>query len=526
MMDHVLTWWSGIWALLERSLRIDARQRSQHLFRLVAVLAVYVAVAISEWSGGTFGAPGLRYFRQLAYLNIAFISLAGIGYFSSAITEEKEEDTLGLMLMAGISPLGILLGKSAGRLVQAALLLTVQFPFTWLAVTLGGVTRNQIVETYVSLLSFLICQANVALLFSVICRRTRDSAALTFFWQVMYFLLPLFAQSYFGELQAAGWTFALGGWRAAWLRFLAGLSHCSVTHQLQEILTSGSQTSAFNLQVGSNLLGGAAAFLLARLLFSWGTRDLATDATPRGIISLRVQSGRRGKRLRVYGNPLAWKDFHFTCGGWTVVAVKVLAHAALFSFIVYQFQDPGRTFTQWRDAASVYFGIGLLLTVLDAAWSMGRVFHEELKLQTWPALIMLPRSLPAVGYSKALGVIASLLPSLACLSLVYVTGCMRWEDIIDSFQYSEVWVIYAMAFSLIHLTTLYSVFLKWGALPLAIATFVALIFAWEQMFVMGMRGGSLEYRDVVNGMATVMLLFGCGVCHLLIGWRLKTVAAQ
>ena len=57
---------------------------------------------------------------------IRFLCVAGVGVPSYFI---------GLMLMAGISPLGILLGKSCGRLLQAALLLTVQFPFTWLAIT-------------------------------------------------------------------------------------------------------------------------------------------------------------------------------------------------------------------------------------------------------------------------------------------------------------------------------------------------------------------------------------------------------
>jgi len=48
-----------------------------------------------------FGAPGLRFFYGISYLNLAFLTLLGISFFSTSISEEKEEDTLGLMLMAG-----------------------------------------------------------------------------------------------------------------------------------------------------------------------------------------------------------------------------------------------------------------------------------------------------------------------------------------------------------------------------------------------------------------------------------------
>jgi hypothetical protein len=69
-----------------------------------------------------FAAPGLQFFRGLTYWNLVFTSLVAIGFFSLSITAERErgEDTLGLMLMAGISPQGILLGRSGGRMWQAS----------------------------------------------------------------------------------------------------------------------------------------------------------------------------------------------------------------------------------------------------------------------------------------------------------------------------------------------------------------------------------------------------------------------
>jgi len=48
---------------------------------------------------------------MVTYLNFCFITLGGVGYFATAITEEKEELTLGLLKMADIGPLTLLLGK-------------------------------------------------------------------------------------------------------------------------------------------------------------------------------------------------------------------------------------------------------------------------------------------------------------------------------------------------------------------------------------------------------------------------------
>lgn len=120
--------------------------------RLAALLIGYWAVVNAAWECCWFGAPGLRFFQYLVTLNGCLIGLAGIGFFSSAITEEKEEGTLGLMQMTGISPLGILFGKLVSRLLQASLLIIIQIPFTLLAITLGGITLPQILATYSTLL--------------------------------------------------------------------------------------------------------------------------------------------------------------------------------------------------------------------------------------------------------------------------------------------------------------------------------------------------------------------------------------
>ncbi|HBL47256.1 MAG TPA: hypothetical protein DDZ90_28105, partial [Planctomycetaceae bacterium] len=65
--------------------------------------------------------------------------------------------------MAGVNPISLLLGKSLPRLVSALILLSIQFPFTLLAITLGGVTFTQVLATYATLGAFLIGLSNLGL---------------------------------------------------------------------------------------------------------------------------------------------------------------------------------------------------------------------------------------------------------------------------------------------------------------------------------------------------------------------------
>ena len=124
-------------ALLQRSLRTDVRLLRTHFFR--ALLLGFILFTLFTDKGLLrSGSPGLELFSWLVYCNFWFIAAAGALYFSSAISEEKEEQTLGLLRLAGISPFSLLVGKWLPRVIGGLLLVAIQFPFTLLSITLGG----------------------------------------------------------------------------------------------------------------------------------------------------------------------------------------------------------------------------------------------------------------------------------------------------------------------------------------------------------------------------------------------------
>jgi len=212
---------TGVLALLERSLRVDSRAWGPHLARFTLMVAIVIAICYASATSSMFGAPGLRFFRSIAYLNLVFMTLMGIGFFSTAITEEKEEDTLGLMLMAGISPLGILLGKSVGRLIQALLLIAVQYPFTLLAVTLGGVTQDQVRSVYVAVFAYMVLLAGAGLLCSTLARRNRTASMRLMIVIAVYLALPSYCGSWMVATSLLPWPYTtIFGWVAESCVFL------------------------------------------------------------------------------------------------------------------------------------------------------------------------------------------------------------------------------------------------------------------------------------------------------------------
>src|SRR5262245_50288767 len=157
----------GTLTLLTRSLRDGARMPRAHGVRLASVLILLGMLIEAHVSSGGVGAPGLRLFRWISYLSIALVSLAGLGFFAGAISEEKEDGTLGLLKLADLSTLSIVLGKSTSRLAIALVVFIGMLPFALLSITLGGLTAKQVWAAYVAIAAYLILVANIALLYSV-----------------------------------------------------------------------------------------------------------------------------------------------------------------------------------------------------------------------------------------------------------------------------------------------------------------------------------------------------------------------
>jgi ABC-type transport system involved in multi-copper enzyme maturation permease subunit len=460
----------GVITLMSRSLRLEARLLRTHVFRLVFVFFIYMVMLGAWMQSMTRGAPGLFFFSNMLWLNVAFITAGGVSFFASAITEEKEENTLGLLMMTGLSPVGILFGKSTARMLQALILLTVQFPFTLLAITLGGVLMHQVLAAYASLLAFTILLSNLSLLWSVVAKRTGTAAAFTTLCLGFYGFFPFAVPGALAEIAKQPWASSMWG---TWLSTtLQGLSDASVFHKLYAITQTGFDEPVIGFQVISNVVAGLACFLLSWALF--GRFALHADVTDMSRMPLSRPLG-RGRRLapnRAWSNPLAWKDYHFLAGGKPMLLANLIGLLALYPALYAYFEWQERKFgyygDKWRDFILTHVIITGCALGLEAAIYASRIFHDEIRWQTMSALLTLPRSIEYIAYSKVAGCLLGLVPVVV---LGVVDICLLPPEgpgfLLDAMAQPGVWLAVLVVSTFLHFVVLMSLFVKWGALPLA-----------------------------------------------------------
>jgi len=406
-------------ALLERSLRCESRSIRTYVVRLALLLFTFAAFVNAKRGAGVVGARGLTFFRSVVLVDFFFITLAGLAHFASAIAEEKEERTLGLLRMTSLSPLAMLLGKSTARTVTVLTLLLAQFPFTAVAVGLGGVSLRQVIAAYCALLAYVVLYSNMALFWSVVFPRVGSAAAMTAATLAFFFITPLAGASILSMaaeldlVRGAGWlaTALAGG--------LDLMARAACYHQLGRIMDSGFDGTAVGFQVLTNVGLGVVFFLLSWAVFDFFTRE-ARDPTPtRGLVP---RSSSRFSWLaagRSWDRALAWKDFNFVAGGKAAMVLKSWALLLLVGVTASACASAG------LDPRDMFGRVVMLICLISIGVELTAyaflVFQEEAKWRTLPGLAALPMPITRIAYCKVAGCLLHLAPSVA---LFLVGACL------------------------------------------------------------------------------------------------------
>ncbi len=523
----------GIATLMGRSLRLDARQLQTHLFRLVFVLIIYLMMMIAQVQAMMIGAPGLQFFMNMIFLNVSFIALGGISFFSSAITEEKEEDTIGLLMMAGINPLGILLGKSTARMFQALLLLTVQFPFTLLAITLGGVTFHQVLAAYVALLAFTVLMSNVGLLCSVISRRSGTAAGLTTLWLIAHSIAPHLLQLPKTAMLGTAWGMSstLGKWTISAIDLVID---SDVLLRLYAILQTGFDEAVITKQVITNIGGGLVFFLLSWALFYRFALTADVQGISRGLISQTTRRATWAASGRAWANPLVWKEYNFLTGGNPYLVTKLVGFLLLY-LLLYPTMAGIRLLAgdpqPWdvdREIVPAHFTIVIVVLVLELSIYSSRLFHDEIRLQTLSSLLMLPRSIGYVAYSKLTGMLLGALPTLLFVIVDSVLVAPNAEEWFKVVGHPGFWFPVILYTVFLHLVVLLSLFVKWGALPLAFFVMLITMYCcpiFMVLVVISSEAGDFAHL-IVLGIGWTLFVVATFVFQMMIHARLYELGAK
>ncbi len=393
-----------ILALFERSLRVESRAMATYAKRLGLAIFIFFCLISAHLTSDLFGAAGLRFFSSVVYTTLLFVTLAGVGYFASAIAEEKEEATLGLLKMSDLNALAILLGKSTGRFLGVVMLLLAQVPFTLLAITLGGVSLGQVVAAYAAILAYLLLLCNVALFASVMCRLVRTAtvvAGLTIGGFLFGGVVCRGLASQFPYGSSVRWALeGVGG----------ALTEANPWTRVERIMTSGFDGGPLCAQVVSNAIAALALFVLAWWTFEFFTREDKEASPGRALFAGRWSPLRWLGVSRPWRLALAWKDFHFLTGGRLMIVGRFLGLALLVGVFAWIASLDGYRRVRAEDVGGMLMVCSLALAALDLTGYVSKMFRAEVQWHTLPELMLLPVSTRRLAWSKLVGVLPALVP--------------------------------------------------------------------------------------------------------------------
>ncbi len=455
----------GTWALTIRSLRQDNRLLRYHLLRF-AVAGLLAIMVLVMWESGLRGeSPGRDMLYALAFANLFAVTIVGGLLFAPTITEEKEEQTLGLLRMTRIGPSALLLGKSIPKLVSISLILIIQLPLVFLTRTLGGVDWPLIANVYLLIFCQLVGVVSISMVSSVVMRTSAGAVvltgALTFLWVMLAAILD--------DIQRP--TASLSPLEALLLPVMQLLIPLSPITQMNIILQTGANVGGTLQTCLASLFFGAACYLFGIKTFSyWNTEEsthteleilrekagriwhrltgrfsrrsappaqtavapepLSPTTTP--VVTTteeHIETGRTRRSHACWQHAIAWKDYFLLGGGRTGLRTRcmiaaifvVYALSSLTSDLWHSLMLGTFTYTPIPNLAQMC-GVSMMSASmyafgLDLVYLTVNLFARDLKQQTWESLLLLPQSLGTICRQKIWGAAIHLIPWVVCFAI-------------------------------------------------------------------------------------------------------------
>ncbi|HYE05018.1 MAG TPA: hypothetical protein VEL07_05780 [Planctomycetota bacterium] len=366
--------------LFGRTLLLETRGWRSASMRIALGVGVLLMLVLAHSTMGMRSAPGGSLLAILAWSAAIMLSLLGLSYFPSAITEEKEERMLGLLRMAGMAPIGIVLAKSTSRLWDTLLLLGVLMPFAMLAVTLGGVSVEQVLATLATLMCYAFVLANLGLLASVLMPTARAAGQVMLVAMSAVLIVP------------------------ALIPPLAFLDEASVFTRIGAIAGIGYGGDIVSAWEVGALAIGAGAFVVAWAMFDRFAHDAQEGAAEGGGWVFRRRRGQGLRSPAVGARAIAWKDYHFALGGSLWAWLKpVLMAALVVSITVYA----GGT---REHVGSAMLALAPWWFALEVGLHLSRIYALEIRAQTLASLLTLPFPITAITATKLVAVARAMIP--------------------------------------------------------------------------------------------------------------------
>ena len=526
---------SGVTTLFSWTLKMDSKSIYPHIVRAGFTGAMLFAISMSFTEVFGTGSMGLRFFELVCTMNVLIITVSGISYFVTAVTEEKDAGTYALLRLAGMNSLSITLGKSTSRLVSSLMLLVIQMPFTFLSITLGGVLWNQIVAAYLALAAWMILVANLALFCSVRCATSGRAAGLAATTIGVFVFLPRISSAFLGAISPG----LLSTGTIAFLELIPTVcSEISVFDRLAEILglTSGFTMLGIDFSTGLTTISTASikgtvsivagqfwsSLLMALVLFVISTLTLDFWSAPTDSAGPSENKiVRRWAVGRCWELSVAWKEFLFFTGGRTFAIVKLLAGGLAFvGFRMFQELDGYSDGLALRGDYSwwAFLTFVMTLTAEVLLYSSGCLFYE-VRQQTQSTLATVPISSVRILVEKFAGCAIALIPAIVW---IFITLILSDGTIVRNCSVTMVSSYLIMLGFASHLAALLSLYTRWAALPLTILLAMPAFFCMAAP-ILGLTAVTSVFARSHNIEVTLLL---SGIINLFWTWMFVLLPLQ
>ena len=449
---------SGTLTLFNWTLKMDSKSVYPHIIR--AAFSFFMLLSIFGALMDAFGTSrtGLRFFESICFLNVMLITVSGISYFVTAVTEEKDAGTFALLRLAGMTSLSITLGKSTSRLVSSLMLLVIQLPFTFLSITLGGILWQQIIASYIALAAWMILVSNLALFCSVRCATSGRAAGLAGAILGLFFTLPTIIRE--GLAAAPAGVLSKGA-----SDFLASLPELFAALSIHDRVVTLLQTNVPVVFFGTQFW---ASVFIAFGLFCVSTLTLDFWSAPAEVGGPSENPGiRRWAVGRCWTLAVAWKEFLFFTGGRSFAIAKLIGGGLiLMAFFMLQMLDNlSAGLTLERESGwHAFLTFAALLAIEVLLYASGCLF-SEMRQGTQGTLATLPMSSARILLEKAVGCLIGLVPVVFWILVTLFVGSRSIVAHCSSTMVISYLII--LGFSS-HVAVVLSLYTRWAALPLTI----------------------------------------------------------
>lgn len=449
---------SGTLVLFNWSLKMDSKSIYPHIIRAVFSFMMFFSISIAFIDAFGTSRTGLRFFEAICYLNVLLITVSGVSYFVTAVTEEKDAGTFALLRLAGMTALSITLGKSTSRLVSSLMLLVIQLPFTFLAITLGGVLWQQIIASYIALAAWMVFVANLSLFCSVRCATSGRAAGMAGVILVLMFVLPDLILDGLAAFPPQVVPTVVSD---TLNNIPPALETIDIFERLRVLLQTDNPVVFFGQQSWISMAIALALFAVSTLTLDFWSAPVEAGGPSENPAIRRWSVGRS------WPMAVMWKEFLFFTGGRSFFIVKIIGGGLLFAgFIVLQGSNiDHRFYTLHGDyawTAFLTFAGFLALEVL--LYSSGCLFYE-IRQATQSTLAAIPHSGVRILLEKAGGCLIALIPSVFWLGMTVLAG---YDGIARECSMTMIIsFLIVLGFSS-HIAVILSLYTRWAALPLTV----------------------------------------------------------